>query len=106
MLIFLRPKFSLMNKINLGFLALLSLSVCSTYAQKAATEITKDQKEVISALDNKKDHDGDVSKQIWDLAEVGYKEVKSAAILEEEPILNMMLWLEIVKRLWITEINI
>lgn len=73
-----------MKKINLGFLALLSLSVCSTYAQKAATGITKDQKEVIAGLDKKKDHYGDVSKQIWDLAEVGYKEVKSSAILEGE----------------------
>jgi len=50
-------------------------------------------------LNKKKDHDGDVSKQIWDLAEVGYKEVKSAAILEEEPILNMTSWLEIVNHL-------
>ncbi|WP_221390726.1 amidohydrolase [Dyadobacter sp. NIV53] len=70
-----------MKKINLGFLTLLSLSTFTTYGQ---TTVTKEQKEVIVSLDKKKDHYGDVSKKIWDLAEVGYMEVKSSAILEEE----------------------
>lgn len=70
-----------MKKINLGFLALLSLSTFTTYGQATAT---KEQKEVIANLDKKKVHYGEVSKKIWDLAEVGYMEVKSSAILEEE----------------------
>jgi aminobenzoyl-glutamate utilization protein B len=70
-----------MKRINLSFLALLSLSVYSAYGQKA---ISKEQKEVIAGLDKKSGHYGDLSKQIWDLAEVGYKEDKSAAILEGE----------------------
>lgn len=70
-----------MKKINLGFLALLILSTVCSYGQAT---VTKEQKEVIANLDKKKDHYGEVSKKIWDLAEVGYKEVKSSAILEEE----------------------
>lgn len=70
-----------MKRSNLGILALLSLNVFTVYGQVA---VTKEQKEVIAGLDKKKDHYGDVSKQIWDLAEVGYKEYKSSAILRDE----------------------
>lgn len=70
-----------MEKNYLRMLALLSLGVSTVYGQ---TSITKEQKDIIVSLDKKKDYYGNVSKQIWDLAEVGYKEYKSSAILKEE----------------------
>ena len=70
-----------MNKNTIGFFALLSLCALQTTAQAV---LSKDKKEVIANLEKKKDHYGDVSKQIWDFAEVGYKEVKSSAILIDE----------------------
>ncbi|MEO5977740.1 MAG: amidohydrolase [Chryseolinea sp.] len=43
----------------------------------------KTKKEVIAAIDSKNATYSDIAKKIWDYAEVGYKEVKSAALLEE-----------------------
>jgi aminobenzoyl-glutamate utilization protein B len=76
-----KPKPVLMKKNYLGMLALLSLSISAATGQ---TSLTKEQKEIITSLDKKKDYYGDVSQQIWDLAEVGYKEYKSAALLKDE----------------------
>ncbi|MCE7041107.1 amidohydrolase [Dyadobacter sp. CY312] len=71
-----------MKKVKLTFLALLHLVVFSTFAQDKKT--VAEQKEVIETLDKKKEHYAEISKKIWDLAEVGYQEYKSSEILQEE----------------------
>ena len=71
-----------MKKVRLTFLALLHLVVFSTFAQEKKT--VAEQKEVIETLDKKKEHYAEISKKIWDLAEVGYQEYKSSEILQEE----------------------
>lgn len=70
-----------MKKINIGFLALINLSVLTVNAQIV---LNKEQQSVVTNLEQKKGHYGNVSKQIWDLAEVGYQEYKSSEILKEE----------------------
>ncbi|MBQ4914496.1 amidohydrolase [Maribacter sp. MMG018] len=54
----------------------ISISVLSLRAQKS-------KKEVLKILDQKSDTYGDISQQIFDLAEMGYQEYKSAALLQE-----------------------
>ena len=39
---------------------------------------------VLKDMDIRADHFGDISKQIWEFAEVGYKETRSSALLKEE----------------------
>ncbi len=39
---------------------------------------------VVQDIDEQAKHFGDISRQIWEFAEVGYQEVKSAALLKEE----------------------
>jgi aminobenzoyl-glutamate utilization protein B len=39
---------------------------------------------LLAALDGKASHYGDVAKQIWGFAEVGYMETKSSALLQSE----------------------
>ena len=74
-------KFNFMRKIALSFYALLSLSFFAVHAQN---KLTTEQQAVITDLIKKQDHYGEVSKKIWDLAEVGYQEYKSSDILKEE----------------------
>jgi aminobenzoyl-glutamate utilization protein B len=52
------------------------ISIGALYAQKA-------KKEVIQAIDAKQDSYAAIARQIWDYAEVGYKEEKSSALLAE-----------------------
>ncbi len=52
------------------------------FAQKVS--IAKDKEMMIQKIDQKGDHYFGIAKQIWDLAEVGYLEEKSSAILQEE----------------------
>ncbi|WP_047244787.1 amidohydrolase [Maribacter thermophilus] len=54
----------------------ISMSVVSLRAQKS-------KKEVLKILDQKSETYGDISQQIFDLAEMGYQEHKSAALLQE-----------------------
>jgi aminobenzoyl-glutamate utilization protein B len=71
-----------MKKVKLTFLALLHLVVFSSLAQDKKS--VAEQKEVIETLDKKKENYAEISKKIWDLAEVGYQEYKSSEILQEE----------------------
>jgi len=57
------------------FLAVQSIFIPSIYAQKT-------KKEVLLAIDSKYDSYSTIAKQIWDYAEVGYKEVKSSVLLK------------------------
>ncbi|TDE11995.1 amidohydrolase [Dyadobacter psychrotolerans] len=70
-----------MKRNKLGVSILMCLSVFTLEAQ---TTFNKEQKEVIGGLEAKKDHYAEISKKIWDLAEVGYQEYKSSEILQEE----------------------
>ncbi|WP_128546910.1 amidohydrolase [Larkinella soli] len=51
---------------------------------QAQKSLPKDRQAVLTGLDSKMAHYGGLSKQIWDWAEVGYQEVKSSALLQEE----------------------
>ncbi|GAB3336926.1 M20 family metallopeptidase [Larkinella ripae] len=55
-----------------------------TLSLKAQPSLTKDQQAVLAGLESKSAHYGTLSKQIWDWAEVGYQEQKSAALLQDE----------------------
>lgn len=59
-----------------AFSVALLFSAISTSAQKTKKEVTQ-------AIDSKYDTYSNIAKQIWDFAEVGYKEVKSSALLAE-----------------------
>src|ERR1035438_4441507 len=39
---------------------------------------------MLSKIDTRAQHFGDVSRQVWEFAEVGYKEVRSSALLKSE----------------------
>src|SRR5438105_12944215 len=43
-----------------------------------------DRPEIRDDIDSKAQHFGDVSRKIWEFAEVGYKETKSSALLQSE----------------------
>ncbi|GAA4462816.1 M20 family metallopeptidase [Nibrella saemangeumensis] len=72
-----------MNKLNTQWIGLLALTLLGpvTFAQPKAP---KDQESILTGLESKTAHYGAVAKQIWDFAEVGYQEVKSSALLQEE----------------------
>lgn len=72
-------------------LAPLSLSLAMTlavaaplHAQRAAGSASPAAARILSALDARAEHYAGVAKQIWGFAEVGYQEVKSSALLQQE----------------------
>jgi aminobenzoyl-glutamate utilization protein B len=50
----------------------------------AAAQAPDTRRALLQAIDAGARHYGDMSRQIWELAEVGYKETKSSALLREE----------------------
>lgn len=48
------------------------------------SRLAADRQALVAAIDERVAHYADVAKQIWDLAEVGYQEVKSSALLQAE----------------------
>lgn len=68
---------------TVGVLAALGLA-CSTALAPAQTVTPKVQQAVIAGIDKQSTHYADLSKQIWDFAEVGYQENKSSALLQDE----------------------
>ena len=67
------------NKISLILIMLLSFSM---FAQKALDKsFTKDKKKVLKELDNKFDDYSKIAHEIWEFAELGYKESKSSNLL-------------------------
>jgi aminobenzoyl-glutamate utilization protein B len=68
-----------MKSVVLPLLALASLATAS--AQDTAPA---ERGHLLRSMDAKADHFGDISRKIWELAEVGYKEERSAALLKEE----------------------
>ena len=57
---------------------LVPLLLCAGFAAAA------DHPEIRDDIDSKAQHFGDVSRKIWEFAEVGYKETKSSALLQSE----------------------
>ena len=55
-----------------------TLNLSTTFAQ-----LTSDEQKVIDDLDKQSDYYFSIAKKIWDLAEVGYQEEKSAHLLQE-----------------------
>ncbi len=68
-----------MNRSLLFLLAGL-LAVTPSHAQLA----DKDRAEVSRRIDDRAAHYGEIAQKIWEFAEVGYKETRSAALLREE----------------------
>lgn len=64
-----------MQKITIMFIVLCT-SVLTLSAQKT-------KKEVLKSLDQKSETYGEISQEIWNLAEMGYQEVKSSALLQK-----------------------
>ncbi|HYK18588.1 MAG TPA: M20/M25/M40 family metallo-hydrolase, partial [Bryobacteraceae bacterium] len=50
----------------------------------AGMALASDKDDVIGQMNARAEHYGDVSRKIWEYAEVGYKENKSAALLKSE----------------------
>jgi aminobenzoyl-glutamate utilization protein B len=50
----------------------------------AAAALASDKENVLKQMDARAAHYGDVSRRIWEFAEVGYKEQKSAELLKSE----------------------
>ncbi|MCB9081492.1 MAG: amidohydrolase [Lewinellaceae bacterium] len=53
-------------------------------AQKKAKDLEKDKQSALNSLNAKADQFGTVAHRIWELAEVGYQEVESSKILQNE----------------------
>lgn len=60
------------------FIALVALTAQAQVAPNAS------QKAVLAGIDKQAAHYGDISRQIWEYAEVGYQEAKSSALLQDE----------------------
>src|SRR5260370_7654477 len=50
----------------------------------ASAALADDKQTILKQMDARAAHYGDVSRKIWEFAEVGYKEVKSAELLKSE----------------------
>lgn len=66
-------------------LQFLTLSIVS-YSASAQSQpnLTAEQQTALAGLDAKTTHYGTISRQIWNWAELGYQEVKSSALLQDE----------------------
>ncbi len=66
-----------------ALLFLFGFFICG--AVNAANDFTSnDRTEVLRSIDAQATHYGDVSRKIWEFAEVGYKEIKSSELLKSE----------------------
>ena len=50
----------------------------------AQAQTSDDRADMLRKMDSRVQHFGDVSRQVWEFAEVGYKEVRSSALLKSE----------------------
>ena len=62
----------------------LSLGALAPLSNVAARPSVDDRDEMLRRMEERAPHFGDLSRRIWELAEVGYKEVKSAELLKSE----------------------
>ena len=72
---------------SLIFLCCLSLSIWNI-SLPSTTAVTRaapdDRDEMLQKMDSRAQHFGDLSRKIWEFAEVGYKETQSSALLKSE----------------------
>lgn len=64
-------------------LALMSLFVVVSHAQKPVKNLNKAKTDAIADISSQYDKYKGIALQIWDYAELGYKEVKSSALLQQ-----------------------
>jgi aminobenzoyl-glutamate utilization protein B len=62
----------------------ISLLAATFCLAAASAQSAPDRVQVLAGMDRQAAHFGEVSRQIWEFAEVGYKEVKSASLLKQE----------------------
>lgn len=67
---------------NLFLIALLCLAL-KGWTQKAKQDPAKSKQEVIKSIDSEYDKYTTIAHKIWEFAEVGYKETRSSALLQE-----------------------
>jgi aminobenzoyl-glutamate utilization protein B len=60
------------------------LFVATTAAALAQNGVQPDRDHLLKQIEGKAGHFGDISRKIWEFAEVGYKEERSSALLKEE----------------------
>ncbi|MEM6318414.1 MAG: amidohydrolase [Bacteroidota bacterium] len=74
-----------MKKISCLFqlMLIILLTNCASFAQKATTDLGKDKQMVLASLDGKKSQYSEIAQSIWNWAELGYQEEKSAALLQQ-----------------------
>ena len=64
-------------------LALMSLFAVVSHAQKPVKNLNKAKTDAIADISSQYDKYKGIALQIWDYAELGYKEVKSSALLQQ-----------------------
>src|SRR3954454_10745283 len=74
-----RTRSPLMTRKAWWALAMAAAATAALSAQRA-----DDKTSLIQRIDAKRDHYATVAKDIWGFAEVGYQEVKSSALLQQE----------------------
>lgn len=68
----------------LGFFALV-LALCNIHrSANAVNNITDDRDQLLRKMDERAEHFGQLSRRIWEFAEVGYKEKQSSDLLKSE----------------------
>ncbi|MGA1367965.1 MAG: hypothetical protein ACO394_05555, partial [Blastocatellia bacterium] len=78
-----RPGRDLFAAGQIGVWVLLALLGTGVYG-RAQTSGEAEQDAILRRMDRQAAHYGQLSRQIWEFAEVGYKEERSAALLKEE----------------------
>ena len=74
-----------MKRFNAIILAALTPILVAAVPRPTGSGIeAKDRRQLIDRMDGQSAHFGDLSKKIWEFAEVGYKEKQSAALLKSE----------------------
>ena len=63
---------------------ILAIILCISFATGAEQISKTDRESVLQSINGKADHFGDVSRKIWEFAEVGYKEQQSSELLKSE----------------------
>ena len=70
-------------KTNVIFSSALLFAVSLSYAQ-APRALSRDEKTVLSGIENQRETYSRIALEIWNLAELGYQEYKSSALLQSE----------------------
>ncbi|MGE0126962.1 MAG: amidohydrolase [Blastocatellales bacterium] len=72
------------RRFPLCFLALILILGDESHSANAINKIADDHDETLRKMDERADHFGQLSRRIWEFAEVGYKEKQSSDLLKSE----------------------